>query len=113
MSATINFRNFVAVATETDDQVKQDINGTASALSRPDDAKAVRLTFEKNANSAGDSSPIARFYRHGIDPTASEGIPIYDGMTLDVLSLTEIINMKFISTDANTQTVYCQWINSF
>lgn len=110
MSATINFRRWNPVSAETDAQVKQDITGTAAALALPSDARQARLTFEKNAASEGGATPIARFYRHGTNPTASNGIPIYDGETRDIFSLGELKNMVFISADGNTQTVYCQFI---
>lgn len=113
MSATVGFKRWEPVETETDGQVKQDITNVAANLTANSAATAVRLTFEKNSSSAGGSAPIARFYRHGKTPTASEGIPIYDGMTLDVFGRKDIRDMELISTDANTQTVYCQWIKTF
>ena len=112
MSATINWKYWEPVAAETDEEVKQTVSTTAAALSVPDGANAVRILFEKNAASAGGDTPIVRSYRHGTDPTASEGKPHFNGEERDIFSLGELLNTKFISADGNDHTLYCQFMRT-
>ena len=75
---------------------------TALPLTKQGQAQTVKITIEKNALTTGVA---ARYCEDGTTPTASTGMPLWDGDTIELTNNQNISNFLIISTDANNQTI--------
>lgn len=106
---TVSNKN-IAPLTATLAQAKQTIGAAAAALVMPAGTTAVRLTFEKDSAATGSATPIARYWNNGLTPTLTEGVPVYDALTITLFK-TELSRLEFIRAQAYDVTVNCEFYN--
>lgn len=92
--------------------VDQGVSNTAAAGSASDfyagsAANAGEFRMMMHASQTGGASPIAYYTLDGSNPSATTGIPLYDGDLVEVYQ-PELSSIKIASADANLATIH--WI---
>jgi len=77
-----------------------------TTLTVPEKANYCTIRVEKNASTT--NTAVARYTKHGTDPTSSVGFPMAD---MDVFTFDKGYwnDLVFISTDSNNQTLTILW----
>jgi len=81
---------------------KISVTGSATGLTYPDGSTSALITIVSTIT----SGPAVMYLETGVNPTATDGMPQYNGSSMEVLGPTNLANFKIIQAGAGTHTAH-------